>query len=118
MKNTNDEPFYERRKFLSAVTRLAATSVVMGVPHVSISESLWQTYTVQAVIDIILKEIPGAPFSNTVDQLRTGNGEQEVTGIVTTMFPTIQVIEQTARAGANMIIAHETPFYNHQDEID
>jgi putative NIF3 family GTP cyclohydrolase 1 type 2 len=70
------------------------------------------------VIDIILKEIPGAPFPKTVDQLRTGRMDQEVTGIVTTMFPTIAVIEQTARVGANMIIAHETPFYNHQDETD
>ena len=44
--------------------------------------------------------------------------EQEVTGIVTTMFPTIEVIERTAKAGANFIIAHETPFYNNQDETD
>jgi putative NIF3 family GTP cyclohydrolase 1 type 2 len=44
--------------------------------------------------------------------------EQEVTGIITTMFPTIEVIEKTAKAGANFIIAHETPFYNNQDETD
>ena len=44
--------------------------------------------------------------------------EQEVTGIVTTMFPTIEVIERTAKAGANFIIAHETPFYNNQDETE
>jgi putative NIF3 family GTP cyclohydrolase 1 type 2 len=44
--------------------------------------------------------------------------EQEVTGIVTTMFPTIEVISKTAKAGANFIIAHETPFYNNQDETD
>ena len=44
--------------------------------------------------------------------------DQEVTGIVTTMFPTMDVIEQTAKAGANFIIAHETPFYNNQDETD
>ncbi len=44
--------------------------------------------------------------------------DQEVTGIVTTMFPTIEVIEKTAKAGANFIIAHETPYYNNQDETD
>ena len=44
--------------------------------------------------------------------------DQEVTGIVTTMFPTLKVIEDTAKAGANFIIAHETPFYNNQDETD
>jgi putative NIF3 family GTP cyclohydrolase 1 type 2 len=36
--------------------------------------------------------------------------EQKVSGIVTTMFPTIEVIEKTAKVGANFIIAHETPF--------
>jgi putative NIF3 family GTP cyclohydrolase 1 type 2 len=41
-----------------------------------------------------------------------------VTGIVTTMFPTLEVIARTAKAGANLIIAHETPFYNNQDETD
>jgi putative NIF3 family GTP cyclohydrolase 1 type 2 len=34
------------------------------------------------------------------------------------MFPTIEVIEKTAKVGANFIIAHETPFYNNQDETD
>jgi putative NIF3 family GTP cyclohydrolase 1 type 2 len=34
------------------------------------------------------------------------------------MFPTLEVIEQTAAAGANLIIAHETPFYNNQDDTD
>ena len=74
--------------------------------------------TVKDVIDIILKEVPNAPFPRTVDQLRSGRMEQQVTGIVTTMFPTLKVIEQTMKAKANFIIAHETPFYNNQDETD
>lgn len=118
MKNTNDDTFYERRKFLSSVTKLACTSMIMTIPGVNQAESIWQTFTVKQVIDIILKEIPGAPFSTTVDQLRSGSIDQEVTGIVTTMFPTIEVIEKTAKDGANFIIAHETPFYNNQDETD
>ncbi|MEQ9439152.1 MAG: Nif3-like dinuclear metal center hexameric protein [Cyclobacteriaceae bacterium] len=118
MSHTDDEPLNGRRKFLSSVTSLVGTSMVMAVPQVSFAKSLWETFTVQQVIDIILKEIPGAPFPQTVDQLRTGSMEQEVTGVVTTMFPTLEVIEQTAKIGANFIIAHETPFYNHQDETD
>ncbi len=118
MKQTNDDTLYGRRKFLASVTSLMGTSMVMSVPGVSMAARVWQTLTVKQVIDIILKEIPGAPFTTTVDQLRTGSMDQEVTGIVTTMFPTIAVIEQTARVGANFIIAHETPFYNNQDETD
>jgi putative NIF3 family GTP cyclohydrolase 1 type 2 len=119
--NKSTYHFYGRRKFLSAVTKLAGTSMIMGIPGVRTAEGIWPdrtTYTVKQVIDLILKEIPEAPLATTVDQLRTGSLEQEVTGIVTTMFPTIEVIEKTARAGANFIIAHETPFYNNQDETD
>lgn len=119
MKSSDDNTSYERRKFLTSVSSLAGTSLFMTMSGpISWASGLIQPYTVKQVIDIILKEIPNAPFQTTVDQLRSGNMEQEVTGIVTTMFPTIDVIERTAKVGANFIIAHETPFYNNQDETD
>ena len=111
-------PFPEEGQFLSSVGGLVGTSILMTLPGLSRAGGLLETFTVKQVIDIILKEIPNAPFPKTVDQLRSGSMEQEVTGIVTTMFPTIEVIERTAKAGANFIIAHETPFYNNQDETD
>ena len=116
--NTDHDTFSGRRQFLSSVSGLVGTSVLMTLPGLSRAGGLLETFTVKQVIDIILKEIPNAPFPKTVDQLRSGSMEQEVTGIVTTMFPTIEVIERTAKAGANFIIAHETPFYNNQDETD
>lgn len=112
---------YGRRKFLTAAVRLAGTSLTMAIPGVSLAENARSekpAYTVKQVIDRILKEIPNAPFATTVDQLRSGSMEQEISGIVTTMFPTLEVIEKTAGAGANFIIAHETPFYNNQDETE
>ena len=88
-----------------------------------VRKKLWQqpkttAFNVQQVIDIILKEVPNARRENTVDKIRSGSPDQEVTGIVTTMFPSIEVIEKTKKAGANMIIAHETPFYNNPDETE
>jgi putative NIF3 family GTP cyclohydrolase 1 type 2 len=118
MKHSDCDTFSGRRQFLSSVGGLVGTSILMTLPGLSRAGGLLETFTVKQVIDIILKEIPNAPFPKTVDQLRSGNMEQEVTGIVTTMFPTIEVIERTAKAGANFIIAHETPFYNNQDETD
>lgn len=111
---------YGRREFLSNVGKVAAASAIIGLPGMSnAGEPSGRTsLTVKQVIDIILKEIPNAPFTNTVDQLRSGSMDQEVTGIVTTMFPTLEVIEKTAKAGANFIIAHETPFYNNADETE
>jgi putative NIF3 family GTP cyclohydrolase 1 type 2 len=118
MQTTDDGTFYGRRKFLSSVTTLMGGSMVMGLPRIGLSETGGQRLTVKQIIDVILKEIPNAPFAATVDQLRSGSLEQEVTGIVTTMFPTLDVIEKAAKAGANFIVAHETPFYNNQDETE
>ena len=121
MDNKNFPTSYDRRKFLSSITTLVGTSIVATFPAVGFAENQRPSsavITVKQVIDIILKEVPGAPFATTVDHLRSGSMDQQVTGIVTTMFPTIEVIEKTAKAGANLIIAHETPFYNNADETD
>jgi putative NIF3 family GTP cyclohydrolase 1 type 2 len=122
MKKNKPSVIYGRRKFIGTVGKLAGGSLILATPGVSGAVSTQRkqqaTVTVQQVIDLILKEVPNANFPNTVDKLRSGNASQEVTGIVTTMFPTIEVIEKTKKAGANFIIAHETPFYNNPDETD
>jgi putative NIF3 family GTP cyclohydrolase 1 type 2 len=113
----------KRRRFIATVGKLAGTSIVMAVPGVSNAGKLSQpkanaAFTVQQIIDIILKEVPNARRENTVDKILSGNPDQTVTGIVTTMFPSIEVIEKTKKTGANFVIAHETPFYNNPDETD
>ncbi|MBS1669768.1 MAG: Nif3-like dinuclear metal center hexameric protein [Bacteroidetes bacterium] len=75
-------------------------------------------YTIQEVIDIILKEIPGAPLKQTVDTIKSGDANNKVTSIVSTMFATIDTIKATAKLGANFIIAHEPTFYNHEDDTN
>ena len=118
--DTTQNNNYDRRKFVTTVSKLAGASLVMTLPGVSHAGNFWKpnALTVQQVIDLILKEIPNPRTQNTVDKIRSGNADQEVTGIVTTMFPTIEVIEKTKKVGANFIIAHETPFYNNPDETD
>jgi putative NIF3 family GTP cyclohydrolase 1 type 2 len=74
--------------------------------------------SVQQVIDLILKEIPGTPFEKSVDTLKSGRADQEVTGIVTTMFATVEVIRKAIDRKANFIIVHEPTFYNHLDETE
>src|SRR5215210_5216343 len=117
---TNQPNSCDRRKFVTIVGKLAGASLVMTLPSVSNAGNFWKpnALTVQQVIDLILKEIPNARTQNTVDKIRSGSPYQEVTGIVTTMFPTIEVIEKTKKVSANFIIAHETPFYNNPDETD
>lgn len=102
-----------------SVMKAAAGSSLLMVPGAGIAKNSFQfkaSLTVQEVIDLILKSIPNAPFKQTVDTIKAGDANQQVTGIVTTMFATDEVIEKTAKLRANFIIAHEPTFYNHTDD--
>jgi len=108
-----------RREFVGTIITAAGASAFSIIPVAGVTKNNplpKQALTIQQVIDIVLKSIPGAPFKQTVDTIKTGNPDQPVTGIVTTMFATIDVIIKTAALGANFIIAHEPTFYNHQDD--
>src|SRR5688500_5672492 len=107
-----------RRQFIASTTSLLGALSVL--PHLSFGKIIVANssakMTVKEVIELILATIPGAPFKETVDTIKFGNENQEVTGIVTTMFATIDVIKRAAALGANFIIAHEPTFYNHRDD--
>jgi putative NIF3 family GTP cyclohydrolase 1 type 2 len=106
-----------RRDFISgSLMTLGATSL-LPTDAFAFSNPL-QATTIQQVIDLIIKDISGSPLEKTVDTIKSGDASQPVTGIVTTMFATIDVIEQAVRLKANFIIAHEPTFYNHLDETD
>jgi putative NIF3 family GTP cyclohydrolase 1 type 2 len=109
----------ERRQFMAKLgSGIIGAVFLSDAMAYNMNLSGRQNLTVKEIIDIIIADIPGAPFERTVDQLRSGTMDQKVTGIVCTMFPTISVIEQAVQIGANMIVAHETLYYNHQDETD
>ena len=105
-----------RRTFITTAFKAAGAAALLTVPGIAMAAR--KTYTVREIIDMILKDIPGAPFKETVDTLKSGSETQVVTGIVTTMFPTVAVIEEAAKRKANFIIAHEPTFYNHLDDTN
>lgn len=110
---------WERRQFIGTVTKAVGSALLLSVPFISkASYSFPQTWTVGEIIDLFLKQIPRAPFGNTVDTLKSGSKDTKVTGIITTMFPTLEIIQKAIETGSNFIIAHEPSFYNHQDQTD
>jgi len=72
--------------------------------------------TINDVIDLIVKSVPGSPFKDTVDTIKAGSGNRPVKGVVTTMFATVDLIGAAAKLGANFIIAHEPTYYSHTDD--
>lgn len=108
-----------RRNFISNTIKSASGFALLGL-HASFAGENFlsgrKSFTVQEIINIILKEGRLDPLNETVDTIKSGQADQQVTGIVTTMFPTIEVIEAAAKRNANFIIAHEPSFYNHWDD--
>lgn len=110
-----------RRKFISNTGKIIGTSLVLASPMVSAASSFFkldEPVTVGKIMDLFINEVPGGVKTNTVDTLKSGSREIKVTGIVTTMFATIDVIKKAISLGANFIIAHEPTFYNHADETN
>lgn len=66
------------------------------------------------LISELIKELDLYP--NKCDTVKFGNPEQEITGIVLTMWATPNVIRRAAELGANMIITHEPTFYNDEEK--
>lgn len=108
---------FSRRQFVSKIIAAAGVYALAALPRQSkAAVNNEKDVTVQDVIDMFIHTVPSAPIKGTVDTIKAGNASQKVNGIVTTMFPTIDVIRKTIALGANFIIAHEPTFYNHTDE--
>jgi putative NIF3 family GTP cyclohydrolase 1 type 2 len=110
---------HSRRKFIYNLTKVAGVTALLTTSFAGKASSFFDVkddITVGEIMDMFIKQVPDAPLKNTVDTLKAGNRDIKVTGIVTTMFATIEVIKKTIYLGANFIIAHEPTFYNHQDE--
>ncbi|HTE27896.1 Nif3-like dinuclear metal center hexameric protein [Flavitalea sp.] len=112
--NTNS---LNRRKFIVNGASVLGSALIMSDPLIILAAGVQtNALTVGQIMDLFIKEIPDAPFANTVDTLKSGNRDIVVTGIVTTMFATIEVIRKAVSLKANFIVAHEPTFYNHQDQ--
>ncbi len=110
-------PFVNRRKFI--VNSLLTAGALLTMPLINKAtgiNKIDETYTVGDIMDMFIKEVPDGVRTNTVDTLKAGNRNIQVTGIITTMFATIEVIRKAIALGANFIIAHEPTFYNHTDD--
>jgi putative NIF3 family GTP cyclohydrolase 1 type 2 len=109
-----------RRNFIRNAGLLLGGTALLNLPSLSIAQSIsikQENYTVQNIIDLIINEAKLSPFKDTVDNIKSGSADQIVTGIISTMFPTVAIIEEAVRLKANLIIAHEPTFYSAVDNM-
>ncbi len=67
------------------------------------------------IMDLLFAKAARSPGEGTVDTLKTGDPDVEVTGIAVSMFATPEVIREAHRLGANLLVVHEPTFYDHHD---
>lgn len=106
-----------RRSFLKNATILTASGLIID-PLSAFASSAPKEWTVGEIMDLFISQVPNSPFPTTVDTLKAGTRDQVVTGIVTTMFPTLAVINKAIELKANLIIPHEPTFYSGSDETE
>ncbi|MBK7627331.1 MAG: Nif3-like dinuclear metal center hexameric protein [Bacteroidales bacterium] len=68
------------------------------------------------IIETIISKTGSQKIPGTVDVIKEGNPETPVTGIVTTMFATMDVLKKAVEKKCNLIIVHEPLYYNHTDQ--
>ena len=106
-----------RRQFLLQTGALLGAGLLAN-PFSSWAGPLQKSWTVGEIMDLFISQVPKAPFAQTVDTIKIGSRDTVVTGIVTTMFPSIAIIKKAIELKANLIIPHEPTFYSGQDETD
>ncbi len=119
-ENKMGKDAHTRRKFIQNSSMMLGAAALLHLPNFSFANGIIKStdqYTVQNIIDLIIKEAKLSPFKNTVDNIKFGSADQIVTGIVSTMFPTIEVVEKAVALNANFIIAHEPTFYSATDNL-
>jgi putative NIF3 family GTP cyclohydrolase 1 type 2 len=114
-KNTSP---HSRREFINLSGKALASAALLSASASSVFASEKEELTVGQIMDAFISETTKTPFEKTVDTLKAGNRDINVTGIITTMFATIEVIRKAIAEKANFIIAHEPTFYNHLDDTD
>jgi putative NIF3 family GTP cyclohydrolase 1 type 2 len=67
--------------------------------------------TAQSVVDRIQKKFGPGWMPTPVDAFMAGDPGIEVTGIVTTYAPTLEVLKKAVASGKNMIISRENPYW-------
>jgi len=73
--------------------------------------------TARDVLDLIKKNL-GSPWNEKTyrDVFHAGDPNVEVKGIATTFMATLDLLQRAHAAGMNLVITHETTFWNDRDE--
>ena len=98
--------------------KIIAFLLFISLSASAVSQNLSQNPTAAEVIELIIRNTGIPAINNTGDVIRGGNPDTRVTGIITTMFPTMDILREAVARNCNLIISHEPLFYNSRDNTE
>jgi putative NIF3 family GTP cyclohydrolase 1 type 2 len=102
-------------KILSLILSLLLTGFIFFTVNGQVGSAL-KPGSAEAIIETIINHTGSPAIPNTVDIIKAGDPKTDVSGIITCMFATMNVLRQAVEKNCNLIIVHEPLFYNHLDE--
>jgi putative NIF3 family GTP cyclohydrolase 1 type 2 len=99
------------QKLILSFFFICLTVLIMGQNQVSAPKK-----SAAEIIGSVIKNTGASTILNTVDIIKEGDPQTEVSGIVTSMFATMAVLKEAVKKNCNLIIVHEPLYYNHLDE--
>lgn len=100
-------------KGIAMKTILKAFVIIISI---AITVPVYGQNSAGQIIETIISKTGSQKIPGTVDVIKEGNPETPVTGIVTTMFATMDVLKKAVEKKCNLIIVHEPLYYNHTDQ--
>ena len=101
---------------------MKALSIFFSIMFISLVPGLLNGQNSQTtagqLIATIINKTGSASIPNTVDVIKEGDPQTKVTGIITCMFGTMDVLKQAVANNCNLIIVHEPLYYNHLDNTE
>ena len=106
-----------KRKMKTSVFICASLAlIVLATPAISQNSSARPTAT--EVIDLIIEKTGVPSINNTGDVIRGGNPNTPITGIITTMFPTMDILKEAVAKNCNLIISHEPLYWSSRENTE
>ncbi len=102
-------------KILSLISSLLLTALI-SFPVNAQGSSALNPASAESIIEKIIKNTGSPIIPNTVDVIKAGDPETRITGIITCMFATMNVLKKAVEKNCNLIVVHEPIYYNHLDE--
>lgn len=90
--------------------------LLLALAPLTLASHAQKALTAQEIITEMRRAAGITAAPDTVDTFKAGDPQTVVTGIATTISPTMDVLRKAVAAHDNLVITHEPTFYNHLDE--